>query len=105
MSFRRVPASADLSISRNRWSAPGHTYVPRRGRRRGMPLVRTPRTLPRVLAPAEVNGLVEAVRRWRDRAMLEAMVLGGLRACEVIGLHRSDLRPVERPLTSRSCSG
>jgi integrase/recombinase XerD len=68
----------------------------RRGRRGGAPLVRTPRTLPRVLEPAEVNALIGALRRWRDRAMLEAMVLGGLRACEVIGLRLEDLRPVER---------
>ena len=67
-----------------------------RGRRGGTPLIRTPRTLPRVLEPAEVNALLGALRRWRDRAMLEAMVLGGLRACEVIGLRLEDLRPVER---------
>lgn len=68
----------------------------RRGRRGGVPLVRTPRTLPRVLDPGEVNALLGALRRWRDRAMLEAMVLGGLRACEVLGLRLEDLRPVEK---------
>jgi site-specific recombinase XerD len=68
----------------------------RRGRRSGVPLVRTPRTLPKVLDPADVNALVGALRRWRDRAMVEAMVLGGLRRCEVLGLRLQDLRPVER---------
>jgi site-specific recombinase XerD len=68
----------------------------RPGRRGGVPLVRTPRTLPRVLEPAEVNALLAGLRRWRDRAMVEAMVLGGLRACEVLGLRLEDLRPVER---------
>jgi integrase/recombinase XerD len=68
----------------------------RRGRRRGVPLVRTPRTLPRVLEPAEVNALLGALRRWRDRAMVEAMVLGGLRRCEVLGLRVEDLRAAER---------
>jgi site-specific recombinase XerD len=68
----------------------------RRGRGGGIPLIRTPRTLPRVLEPDEVNALLDSTRRWRDRAMLEAMVLGGLRACEVIGLRLEDLRPVER---------
>ena len=68
----------------------------RRGRRSGVPLVRTPRTLPKVLDPAEVNVLLGALRRWRDRAMVEAMVLGGLRRCEVLGLRLQDLRPVER---------
>lgn len=68
----------------------------RRRGRRGAPLVRTPYTLPRVLTPEEVKALLAALRRWRDRAMLEAMVLGGLRACEVIGLRLQDLRPVEK---------
>src|SRR5437016_8594064 len=58
----------------------------RRGRRSGVPLVRVPRTLPKVLEPTEVNALMGALRRWRDRAMVEAMVLGGLRRCEVLGL-------------------
>jgi len=68
----------------------------RRGRRSGLPLVRTPRTLPKVLDPGEVNALLGALRRWRDRAMVEAMVLGGLRRCEVLGLRLEDLRAVER---------
>jgi integrase/recombinase XerD len=67
----------------------------RRGRRSGVPLVRTPRTLPKVLDPGEVNVLLGALRRWRDRAMVEAMVLGGLRRCEVLGLRLEDLRPAE----------
>ena len=56
------------------------------GRATGSPLIRTPKTLPRVLEPSDVMLLLGAARRWRDRAMLEAMVLGGLRCCEVIGL-------------------
>lgn len=67
-------------------------------RRRGArttALIRAPRTLPKVLEPAEVDALVAALRRWRDRAMVEAMVLGGLRRCEVLGLRFEDLRPGE----------
>jgi len=67
-----------------------------RGRRGGSPLIRTPRRLPRVLEPAEVRALLGALRRWRDRAMVEAMVMGGLRRCEVLGLRFVDLRAVER---------
>lgn len=65
------------------------------GRRNGVPLIRTPRTLPQVLDPAEVDALLKALRRWRDRAMVEAMLLGGLRRCEVLGLRTEDLRPGE----------
>jgi integrase len=69
----------------------------RRGRG-GMPLIRTPRTLPRVLAPAEVDALRAALRTHRDRAMVDAMVLGGLRRCEVLGLRLEDLSAGERRL-------
>ncbi len=63
--------------------------------RRGTPLVRVPHTLPKVLESDEVKELMAALRRWRDRAMVEAMVLGGLRCCEVLGLRMEDLRPTE----------
>jgi site-specific recombinase XerD len=61
-----------------------------------VPLVRGTRTLPRILAPWEVDALTSALRSHRDRAMVAAMVLGGLRRCEVIGLRLSDLRMAER---------
>lgn len=62
------------------------------GRRNGVPLIRTPRTLPQILDPDEVDALLKALRHWRDRAMVEAMLLGGLRRCEVLGLRMEDLR-------------
>jgi site-specific recombinase XerD len=62
----------------------------------GVRLVRTPRTLPRILEPAEVDALMAALRTHRDRAMVAAMVLGGLRRCEVVGLRLADLRFGER---------
>ena len=37
-----------------------------------------------------------ALRTHRDRAMAQAMLLGGLRRCEVLGLRLGDLRPGER---------
>jgi len=58
----------------------------------GVPLVRVPRTLPQILGPAEVDALTAALRTHRDRAMVAAMVLGGLRRCEVLGLRLGDLR-------------
>ena len=56
-----------------------------------MPLIRTPRTLPRIAEPAEIDALLSSCRRFRDRAMFEAMVFGGLRRCEVLGLRLGDL--------------
>jgi integrase/recombinase XerD len=64
--------------------------------RQGVPLVRTPRTLPQILGPGEVDALTAALRTHRDRAMVAAMVLGGLRRCEVLGLRLADLRFGER---------
>jgi integrase/recombinase XerD len=60
--------------------------------RQGVPLIRTSRTLPKILQPEEVDALLRSLRTHRDRAMVLAMVLGGLRRCEVIGLRLADLR-------------
>ena len=48
--------------------------------RGGVRLVRRPRTLPRVLSPVEVDALLGALRTQRDRAIVLAMLLGGLAA-------------------------
>ena len=64
----------------------------------GVPLVRVPRTLPQVLDPVQVDALTAALRTHRDRAMIAAMVLGGLRRCEVLGLRLGDLRFAGRRL-------
>lgn len=71
------------------------TRKPRRSGR-GAPLVRTPRTLPRILEPGEVDALFGALRTLRDRAMVEAMVFGGLRRNETLGLRFEDLKPGEK---------
>ncbi len=60
-------------------------------RSRTVPLVRVPRTLPKILAPGEVDRLLGALRTHRDRAMVLAMLLGGLRRCEVLGLRLEHL--------------
>jgi integrase/recombinase XerD len=64
--------------------------------RQGVPLVKVTRTLPVILSPPEVDALTAALRTHRDRAMVAAMVLGGLRRCEVVGLRLEDLRFGER---------
>ncbi len=64
--------------------------------RQGVPLVKVTKTLPRILTPEEVDALTGALRTHRDRAMVAAMVLGGLRRCEVIGLRLGDLQVAQR---------
>lgn len=76
----RNPVPRSLGARHARGSAAGQ------GARRGTPLVRAPRKLPRVLAPGEVVALMGALRADRDKAMVALMVHGGLRRCEVLGL-------------------
>ncbi|WP_276147184.1 tyrosine-type recombinase/integrase [Streptomyces sporangiiformans] len=84
----------DLAIDRN--PVPSGLANRRRSGNRGARLLRTPRTLPRVLGPAEVEAVLGAVNTAWDRAMVLAMLLGGLRRCEVLGLRLGDLSPGER---------
>ncbi|WP_406415331.1 tyrosine-type recombinase/integrase [Streptomyces sp. NBC_00873] len=84
----------DLAIDRN--PVPTGLANRRRSGNRGAPLLRTPRTLPRVLGPNEVELVLGALNTARDRAMVLAMLLGGLRRCEVLGLRLGDLSPGER---------
>jgi integrase/recombinase XerD len=67
-------------------------------RSRTAPLVRVPRTLPRIVPPAGAGRLVAALRTHRDRAMVLAMLLAGLRRCEVLGLRVEDVQVAGRRL-------
>ncbi len=60
--------------------------------------MRAPRALPRILSSAEVDALTSALRTHRGRAMVAAMLLGGLRRCEVLGLRLQDMRAGDRQL-------
>lgn len=64
-----------------------------------VPLIRTPRTLPRVLAPSEAVALLAALRTARHQAMVQAMLLGGLRRCEVLGLRLRDVHLADKRLS------
>ncbi|MGW2652859.1 tyrosine-type recombinase/integrase, partial [Streptomyces sp. NPDC001478] len=84
----------DVAVQRNPVPV-GHANRRRSGNR-GAPLLRTPRTLPRVLGPGEVEAVLGTLNTVRDRAMVLAMLLGGLRRCEVLGLRLGDISPGER---------
>jgi site-specific recombinase XerD len=95
--YAYLVARGDTSVRSN--PVPRGLSTRRRGgRRQQVPLVRVPRTLPKILSPVEVNALVGALRTDRDRAMVFAMVLGGLRRCEVLGLRLGDVQVAERSL-------
>ena len=105
----RVAADAEISGTGASWARPGRQPA-RRSRtlsspalkkvrsrpRQGVALLRSARTLPTILSPDQVDALTRALRTHRDRAMVAAMVLGGLRRCEVLGLRMPDLRFGER---------
>lgn len=59
--------------------------------RSGGQLVRQPRRLPEALDPADVNEFLTDLRTSRDRAIVLAMVLGGLRSAEVRSLRLCDV--------------
>ncbi|CAN5908713.1 site-specific tyrosine recombinase XerD [soil metagenome] len=63
---------------------------------RGVPLIRASRTLRRVVDPIDIDAFTGSLRRQRDRAMVDAMLLGGLRRCEVLGLRFEDVNAGER---------
>jgi site-specific recombinase XerD len=89
---------SDAGVARN--PVPRDLAMQRARRRavRSVPLIRAPRTLPRVIDPDQVDLFIGALRTHRDRAMVEAMLFGGLRRCEVLGLRLQDVRPGERRL-------
>jgi integrase len=94
--FEYLLARGDAGVTSNPVSRGLASRRPGRRGRGGVRLVRTPRTLPRVLSPAEVDALLGALRTHRDRAMVLAMLLGGLRRCEVLGLRLRDVNVGER---------
>ncbi|GAA4491545.1 tyrosine-type recombinase/integrase [Rhodococcus olei] len=59
--------------------------------RAGGRLVRQPQLLPESLAAADVDAFVASLRTHRDRAMVWAMLLGGLRSAEVRSLRLADV--------------
>ncbi len=66
-------------------------HLPPRRQRGGGRLVRQARRLPESLEPDDVAVFLADLSTHRDRAMVLAMVLGGLRAAEVRGLRLADV--------------
>ncbi len=96
--YAYLAARGDAGVRANPVPRGAATRRPGRPGRWGPPLIRTPRTLPRILLPDEAGAFMAALRTHRDRAMVEAMLLGGLRRCEVLGLRMADVSAGERRL-------
>jgi integrase/recombinase XerD len=95
--YAYVIARGDVGVTKN--PVPRGLSTRREGgtrKSRLAPLVRVPRTLPTILSPAEADQLVAALRTHRDRAMVAAMLFGGLRRCEVLGLRFAEVQLADR---------
>src|SRR5262249_54902278 len=91
--YAYLVARGDAAVRVSR--VPGGLMTRRQGgtmRSRMAPLVRVPRTLPRILSAEDADRLVAALRTYRDRAMVADMLLAGLRRCEVLGLRFCDVQ-------------
>lgn len=96
--YAYLVARGDAGVDTN--PVPRGLATRRGGSRRAttVPLVRVRKRLPEILSPGEVDSLFAALRTSRDRAMVAAMVFGGLRRCEVLGLRLGDISIADRNL-------
>ena len=96
--FSYLVIRGDVGVAANPVPRGMPTRRSRHRDQRGVPLIKGVRRLPRILAFDEVELLLSSFRTDRDRAMAQAMLLGGLRRGEVLGLRLEDLRVGERQL-------
>jgi integrase/recombinase XerD len=96
--FSYLVIRGDVGVTANPVPRGMPTRRSRHREQRGVPLIKGVRRLPRILANDEVEQLLSSFRTDRDRAMAQAMLLGGLRRGEVLGLRLEDLRVGERQL-------
>lgn len=83
-----VPVARRSSGLRGQRGMLGHVAVRQRG---GGRLVREPSRLPESIDPADVAAFLADLNTHRDRAIVLAMVLGGLRAAEVRSMRLADV--------------
>lgn len=96
--FEYLVLRGDVGVTRNPVPRGLAARRPSSRRSKGaIPLIRTPRTLPQVLSPKEAVALLTSLRTRRE-AMILAMLFGGLRRSEVIGLRMQDVNPAGKRL-------
>jgi integrase/recombinase XerD len=63
--------------------------------------LKTPKKLPRVLTPVEVQAVLDGCQRLRDRLLFALMYDTGMRVGEALGLRHNDIAAAEREVTVR----
>ena len=66
-----------------------------------MVALRTPKKLPRVLTPVEVQAVLDGCQRLRDRLLFALLYDTGMRIGEALGLRHNDIAAAEREVTVR----
>lgn len=62
---------------------------------------KTPKKLPRVLSPVEVQAILDGCQRLRDRLLFALIYDTGMRIGEALGLRHNDIAAAEREVTVR----
>ena len=89
------------------WLAPGKSawkpflhHISKSGPRKGRAIsLKTPQRLPRVLSAAEVQAILDACTRLRDRLLFAVLYDTGMRIGEALGLRHEDLAAAEREVS------
>ncbi len=68
---------------------------------RAITTLKVSRKLPRVLTPGEVQRILDACERLRDRLLFALLYDSGIRIGEALGLRHEDIAPAERTVTIR----
>ena len=70
-------------------------------KRRRVIALKTPKKLPRVLSPGEVQAVLNGCDRLRDRLLFALLYDTGMRIGEALGLRHDDIAAAEREVTVR----
>jgi integrase/recombinase XerD len=87
--------------SRGGWKPFLHHVSKHMPRPRRTVSLKAPKKFPRVLSPNEVQALLDACDRLRDRFLLAVLYVTGMRIGEALGLRHSDIAAAEREITVR----
>ena len=87
--------------ARTAWKPFLHHIATQQPQRQRTIKLKTPRPMPQVLAAEQVQAILDACQRLRDRLLVAVLHDSGIRIGEALGLRHDDLAVAERALTVR----